>query len=139
MRVPWSGDSSAWTNLSTFRGHGGKLIFLHGVSDPWFSAQETVRYYELLGRDNRRGTVAGLEPPVPRARHGSLRWRRAHTRPGRSIGPLVDWVEAGRAPERVIATGKSAPAKAARCAPTPPMRSTAAKGDARDAANYSCN
>jgi feruloyl esterase len=48
------GDSSAWTNLSTFRQHGGKLVFLHGVSDPWFSAQETVRYYELLGRENPR-------------------------------------------------------------------------------------
>ena len=47
-----AGDSNAWTNLSTFRGHGGKLIFLHGVSDPWFSAQDTVQYYERLGQDN---------------------------------------------------------------------------------------
>ena len=79
----WSGDSSDWTNLSTFRGHGGKLIFLHGVSDPWFSAQETVRYYELLGRDNAEAPLRRVEPPVPRARHGPLRRRRAHARPVR--------------------------------------------------------
>jgi len=30
--------TSRWTNLNTFSSHGGKLIFFHGVSDPWFSA-----------------------------------------------------------------------------------------------------
>ncbi|HET9863496.1 MAG TPA: DUF6351 family protein, partial [Steroidobacteraceae bacterium] len=34
------GDTNAWTNLGAFRGHGGKLIFMHGLSDPWFSAQD---------------------------------------------------------------------------------------------------
>ena len=52
------GDTNAWTNLSTFRGHGGKLIFLHGLSDPWFSAQDTVQYYERLGRDNAEAPLA---------------------------------------------------------------------------------
>jgi hypothetical protein len=37
------------TNLSTFAGHGGKLIFYHGMSDPWFSPLDTVGYYERLG------------------------------------------------------------------------------------------
>ena len=120
------GDSSAWTNLSTFRGHGGKLIFLHGVSDPWFSAQETVRYYEQLGRDN-------AEAPLPE-------WSRLFLVPGMGhcgggartldqfdmLSAVVDWVEAGRAPERVIATGKPCPARAARCARIPSMRTTAA-------------
>src|SRR5581483_6976723 len=26
-----------WTNLTTFFGHGGKIVFYHGLSDPWFS------------------------------------------------------------------------------------------------------
>jgi hypothetical protein len=34
--------------LSTFVGHGGKLLFYHGVSDPWFSALDTIEYYEKL-------------------------------------------------------------------------------------------
>jgi feruloyl esterase len=35
------GDTNWWTNLSTFSGHGGKLLFFHGISDPWFSALDT--------------------------------------------------------------------------------------------------
>ena len=46
------GDSAYWTLLNTFSNNGGKLIFYHGVSDPWFSAQETARYYDQLVKDN---------------------------------------------------------------------------------------
>ena len=42
------GDSASWTNLNTFSSHGGKLIFYHGVSDPWFSAKDTIDYYRRL-------------------------------------------------------------------------------------------
>ena len=43
-----------WINIysSTFSGNNGKLIFYHGVSDPWFSAFDTVDYYNQLIRDN---------------------------------------------------------------------------------------
>ena len=37
-------DSTS-TNLTTFSANGGKLIFYHGDSDPWFSALDTHRYY----------------------------------------------------------------------------------------------
>jgi len=46
------GDSFSWTNLSTFYRNGGKLIFYHGVSDPWFSAVDTVEYYRNVIKDN---------------------------------------------------------------------------------------
>ncbi len=132
------GDSSAWTNLSTFRGHGGKLIFLHGVSDPWFSAQETVRYYEQLGRDN-------AEAPL----HD---WSRLFLVPGMGhcgggsrtpdqfdmLTAVVDWVESGRAPDRVIATGKSMPGESRPLCPFPQHAHYASRGDARDAASYEC-
>src|SRR5204863_170112 len=38
--------------LSTFFGHNGKLIFYHGMSDPWFSPLDTVGYYEKMSTDN---------------------------------------------------------------------------------------
>jgi feruloyl esterase len=132
------GDSSAWTNLSTFRGHGGKLIFLHGVSDPWFSAQESVRYYDLLGRDNDEAPLAD--------------WSRLFLVPGMGhcgggartldhfdmLSAVVDWVESGRAPDRVIATGDSAPGESRPLCPFPKHAHYGGDGDAREAANYTC-
>ena len=132
------GDSSAWTNLSTFRGRGGKLLFLHGVSDPWFSAQESVRYYEQLGRDN-------AETPL-------MEWSRLFLVPGMGhcgggartldqfdmLGAVVDWVESGRAPERVIATGKSVPGESRPLCPYPQHAHFGGAGDARDQTNYRC-
>src|SRR4030095_1983897 len=44
--------TSTWTNLNTFSSRRGKLIFFHGVSDPWFSALDTVDYYERMTRAN---------------------------------------------------------------------------------------
>jgi pimeloyl-ACP methyl ester carboxylesterase len=132
------GDSSAWTNLSTFRGHGGKLIFAHGVSDPWFSAQESVRYYEQLGRDNGEAPLQD--------------WSRLFLVPGMGhcgggartldqfdlLTAVVDWVEAGRAPERVIAAGKSMPGESRPLCPFPRHAHYDSSGDAREAANYTC-
>jgi pimeloyl-ACP methyl ester carboxylesterase len=132
------GDSSEWTNLSTFRGHGGKLIFLHGVSDPWFSAKETVRYYEQLGRDNAESPLA--------------EWSRLFLVPGMGhcgggaraldqfdmLSAVIDWVESGRAPERVTATGKTAPGESRPLCPYPQHAHYGGTGDARDAANYTC-
>jgi feruloyl esterase len=132
------GDSSSWTNLSTFRGHGGKLIFLHGVSDPWFSAQETVRYYELLGRDNAEAPLTD--------------WSRLFLVPGMGhcgggartldqfdmLSALVDWVESDRAPERVIATSASTPGESRPLCPYPAFARYSGSSDPRDASNYSC-
>lgn len=133
-----AGDSSAWTNLSTFRGHGGKLIFAHGVSDPWFSAQETVRYYEALGRDNAEEPLAG--------------WSRLFLVPGMGhcgggartldqfdlLTSLVEWVEKGQAPARVIATGNSMPGESRPLCPYPAHAHYLGSGDRRDAASYEC-
>jgi len=132
------GDSSAWTNLSTFRGHGGKLVFVHGVSDPWFSAQETVRYYEALGRDNAEATLSD--------------WSRLFLVPGMGhcgggartvdqfdmLSAVVEWVEKRRAPDRVIATGKSVPGESRPLCPYPAHAHYGGSGDSRDAASYSC-
>jgi pimeloyl-ACP methyl ester carboxylesterase len=132
------GDSSAWTNLSTFRGEGGKLIFLHGVSDPWFSAQETVRYYELLGRDNaevplREWSRLFLVPGMGHCGGGSRTLERFDL-----LTPLVDWVEAGRAPERVVAGVASAPGETRPLCPFPAHAHYGGAGDAREAASYTC-
>lgn len=101
-----AGDTFLWTNLSTFSGNGGKLIFYHGVSDPWFSALDTVDYYRRLIRDN-----GGAEKVS--------KWSRLFLVPGMGhcsggektvdsfdmLSAIVDWVEEGIAPDRIIAGG----------------------------------
>jgi hypothetical protein len=133
-----AGDSNAWTNLSTFRGHGGKLIFLHGLSDPWFSAQDTVQYYERLGPDNSEEPLAQwsrlfLVPGMGHCAGGARTLDRVDL-----LDALVGWVEDSRAPERVIATGTSAPGESRPLCPYPSHAQYPGTGDAHDAANYIC-
>jgi hypothetical protein len=35
-----------------FSSHGGKLIFYHGLSDPWFSAKDTINCYQRMTMAN---------------------------------------------------------------------------------------
>jgi feruloyl esterase len=132
------GDSSAWTNLSTFRGQGGKLIFLHGVSDPWFSAQETVQYYERLGRDNEEEPLANwsrlfLVPGMGHCGGGARALDRFDM-----LDAIVGWVEEGRAPDRVVATSASLPGESRPLCPYPAHSHYSGQGDAKQEANYVC-
>jgi feruloyl esterase len=106
------GDSDSWINLGTFSGHGGKLIFFHGVSDPWFSAKDTISYYERLGAANGNPTQV-------------LQWSRLFLVPGMGhcgggaatldrfdmLDAVVNWVEKGTAPDAVVATGGAFPGR----------------------------
>jgi len=132
------GDTNAWTNLGTFRGHGGKLIFAHGTSDPWFSARDTVDYYERLRRDN---------PDAPLEQ-----WSRLFLVPGMGhcgggertldrfdlLSAIVDWVEEGRAPDAIIATSASTPGESRPLCPWP-AHAQFDHGDAKVAVSYRCS
>lgn len=132
------GDTNAWTNLGSFHGRGGKLLFMHGVSDPWFSAQETVQYYERLGRDNAGKPLDAwarlfLVPGMGHCGGGARTLDQVDL-----LSAIVDWVESARAPERVIATGKSAPGESRPLCPYPAFARHDGTGDGRDATNYQC-
>ncbi len=133
------GDTDAWTNLSTFRNHGGKLIFFHGVSDPWFSAQDTVRYYEQLGKENGAAPVQDwsrlfLVPGMAHCSGGEATLGRFDL-----IDPIVQWVEQKRAPESVVATGASLPGQSRPLCPYPAFARFTGSGDDKSAANYRCS
>ena len=137
--VAAAGDTFKWTNLSTFSGNGGKLLFYHGVSDPWFSALDTIDYYKRLIRDN-----GGAEKVS--------RWCRLFLVPGMGhcsggektvdtfdiLSAIIDWVEKGIAPDRIIATGKAFPGLSRPLCPYPEYPHYTGNGDSKAAKNYEC-
>jgi feruloyl esterase len=132
------GDTNAWTNLGTFRGHGGKLVFVHGVSDPWFSARDTVDYYQRLARDNTDTPIADwsrlfLVPGMGHCGGGERTLDRVDL-----LTAIFDWVERGQAPERVLATGAMAPGESRPLCPWP-AHAQFQQGDPREAASYRCD
>jgi feruloyl esterase len=133
------GDTNGWTNLSTFREHDGKLLFFHGVSDPWFSALDTIGYYEKLGEG--AGGVAATRD-----------WSRLYLVPGMGhcgggaaaldrfdlLSAIVDWVEQGHAPEAVVATGAAFPNRSRPLCPYPQHAQYRGAGDPESAASFDC-
>jgi hypothetical protein len=128
----------AATNLSTFSGNGGKLIFFHGDSDPWFSPLDTLQYYQSLGPAN-----GGAEKVAE--------WSRIFLVPGMThcaggpsldqfdmLGAVVNWVEKGIAPDYVNATGKSFPGRSRPLCAYPTHAQYIGNGSTEDAGNFRC-
>ncbi len=131
--------TSRWTNLNTFSGHGGKLIFWHGVSDPWFSALDTLDYYERM-------TKANGGPEKVR------NWSRLFLVPGMghcgggpetldsfdALSAIVNWVEQGVAPESLTATGRAFPGRSRPLCAWPLHAHYKGQGDPENAASFEC-
>ncbi len=113
-------------NLDAFKAKGGKLIVWHGWSDPSVTALGSINYYEQVqGRDAgvRDYFRLFLMPGVLHCDGG----------PGPDTADwpatIADWVENGKAPDRVIArklAAGGAVSRRVRCARIRSMRSTRA-------------
>jgi len=128
----------ASTNLSTFSLNGGKLIFFHGDSDPWFSALDTLDYYKSLAATN-----GGAEKVDE--------WSRIFLVPGMAhcgggpaldhfdmLSAVVNWVEKGSAPDSVIATGAAFLGRSRPLCAYPKHAQYTGTGDTQDARNFRC-
>jgi hypothetical protein len=132
-------NSYQWTQLDTFSGRGGKLIFYHGISDPWFSAKDTIQYYERLAADNG-GTAAVdqwsrlfLVPGMGHCRGGEAALDQFDM-----VSAIVDWVENGRAPDAVISTGSAFPGRSRPLCPYPKYAHYKGTGDPEKAESFEC-
>jgi pimeloyl-ACP methyl ester carboxylesterase len=128
----------ASANLSAFSLNGGKLIFFHGDSDPWFSPLDTLGYYKSLPATN--GGPDKL-----------AEWSRIFLVPGMTHcggGPsldhfdmltaVVNWVEKGTAPDSVISTGQAFPGRSRPLCAYPKHAQYTGTGDTQDARNFQC-
>jgi feruloyl esterase len=129
-------DTAYWTNLSTWLARGSKIIFFHGVSDPWFSAFDTWDYFQRA-----------------RAANGADAWDSAarfymvpgmmHCQGGNAfesfdlLGPLVEWTEGGAAPAAITASRRGGAAGEMPLCPHPAFAHYDG-GDPNAAGSYSC-
>jgi pimeloyl-ACP methyl ester carboxylesterase len=134
------GDTANWTNMSSFFGHGGKILFFHGVSDPWFSAEDTVAYYERMASAN-----GGMETVRAKSSRLFVVPGMSHCAGGPAaldqfdlLTALSNWVENGKAPDSVIATGKAFPGRTRPLCAYPQHAHYKGQGDSEDAANFEC-
>ena len=132
------GSTAGNYNVSSFIDGGGKQIFYHGEADPWFSANDTVRYFERLGETN--AAVASRED-----------YTRLYLVPGMAhcaggeqtvdmfdlLTPIVEWVENGVSPDAVVATGNSMPGVSRPLCPWPSYAHFVGD-DSTQAGSYEC-
>lgn len=133
-----AGDTNAWTNLSSFTAHSGKLIFYHGMSDPWFSALDTVGYYDRLVGDNAPGPITDwsrlfLVPGMGHCGGGEATLDRFDM-----LSAIVDWVEQGHPPDNVVATGAAFPARSRPLCAYPKHAQYRGSGNPESAENFDC-
>ena len=126
------------THMTAFREHGGKIIFYTGMSDPVFSANDLIHYYQNLTHDN-----GGMD-------HGRA-FARLFLIPGMNhcmggqalddfdaLTAIENWVEKGEVPEKIIATGKTFPGRSRPLCSYPEIPRYKGSGSTEDAANFSC-
>ncbi len=134
-------DTYRTTDLSPYTGRGGKLIFFHGGSDPIFSPNDTIDYYQRVGV-----TAGGAANEsafarlfiVPGMNHCS---GGPATDAYDGLAAIVNWVENGRAPDSVTASTSTTTAFASRTRPLCPYPQYAhykGSGSVDDAANFTC-
>ena len=125
-------------NLDAFRARGGKLLLWHGWSDPALTALASVKYYDQVkARDANAGDYFRMfmMPGVLHCAGGpgpdTVDWAAA----------IDEWVEKGKAPDRLIAQKRSAAGAVTRSRPlcAYPQRAVYnGSGSIDDAASFSC-
>jgi hypothetical protein len=136
-------------DLSAFKARGAKLMVYHGTSDPVFSFNDTLNWYETLDKTHqgRAASFARLYP-VPGMNHCQ---GGPSTEQFDMLSALVKWVEMDQAPDQVIATARTGlnpdvpadwihegqPRTRPLC-PWPKQARYKGTGNINEAANFSC-
>ena len=126
------------TNLREFRRRGNKLIIYHGGSDPVFSVNDTIKWYERLMRESPDADHFARLFLIPGLNHcggGPC------TDLLEALTPLVEWVEHGHAPAAIIGTangGSPWPGRTRPLCPYPSQAHYKGSGDINNAASFIC-
>ncbi|MEZ5400818.1 MAG: tannase/feruloyl esterase family alpha/beta hydrolase [Bryobacteraceae bacterium] len=125
-------------DLSQLRQAGGKVLLWFGLADPALNARRAIEYYEEALKVNGAGTKDFfrffLLPGVFHCGGGPGCDNFPH------MAALIDWVERGKAPERLVAT-KGAAGTVTRSRPLcvyPAAAKYKGSGSTDDAASFDC-
>ena len=130
-------DTDKWIDLGTFYRRGGKILFVHGASDPWFSVLDTEDYVRRLnaanpGFDSSRFYSA---PGMGHCAGGGLERFDMLT-------AMVEWVENGVAPGAIVARGgegtRAWKGGTRPLCPWPQHAHDKGTGDTREATSFEC-
>jgi feruloyl esterase len=125
-------------DLSKFKARGGKLILSHGWSDPALNPLSTIAYANQVAKRDPRSREFVRLYMMPGVLHC-----------GGGIGPdtvdwftpIVNWVELGQAPQRIIAEKRSADGRVVNARPLCPYPQRAVydgTGSTTKAESYVC-
>ena len=135
----WDVVSARSTDLSAFKAHGGKMIVPQGLSDPIFSINDTVDWWNAVNaKQNGRAADFVRIYAVPGMNHCN---GGPATDQFDSLSAAVDWVESGIAPDRIHAVaGPSTPwpGRTRPLCPYPQMARYRGYGSLEDASNFVC-
>lgn len=101
----WRDIGARSSDLTEFKNRGGKLIVPHGVSDPVFSINDTILWWQEVDAD-----LGGMASevvrvfPIPGMNHCSGGPATSNID---TFTALVDWVENKKAPDQIIGTAGS--------------------------------
>jgi hypothetical protein len=126
-------------NLTAFRDGGSKLVLWHGWSDQLIKAAGTIDYYDRVAREQGgNGSTQEfarlfMAPGVAHCAGGN------GPQPQRMFETLVDWVEQGKAPDRILASKPIDGGTQTRpLCPYPAQARWTGEGSSDDAANFVC-
>ncbi|MGB6309982.1 MAG: tannase/feruloyl esterase family alpha/beta hydrolase [Steroidobacteraceae bacterium] len=135
----WDDIAARSSDLDRFRAHGGKLIVPHGVSDPVFSIHDTLAWYrEVDARNHGHAERFVRVFPVPGMAHCG---GGPATDLYDAFSALTEWVERGRAPDRILASAGMASPWPGRTRPLCPYPGAAhydGSGDIEKADSFVC-
>jgi pimeloyl-ACP methyl ester carboxylesterase len=126
------------TNYEGFKRRGGKQLIFVGLGDALVNPAGVNRWYRELVAAN-----GGLEATQQFARFFNVPGM-GHTDGGQSLDvfdpvtPLIDWVEKGVAPDRIMAQGSRFPGRTRALCAYPKIARYVGAGSVDDAASFRC-
>lgn len=130
-------DSADDVQLNGFKRRGGKLMLIHGMADPIFSPLESMDYLQRLYAAHGDAQAAQFArgfyvPGMGHCAGGPA------TDAFDGLSAIVDWVEQGRAPDRLLAKGTAAMPGISRPLCAWPKVARYVGGDTASADSFSC-